>query len=334
MPQPSPGRKTGNKPLLVAVWGLETGDHGYFDVFYPARRVREACERAGVSCRFAFPSELDSFLDAPGTNPETAVFLVRGSAGPAVAGAIETAGFRAVNASGPLVLALDKLETARFLERNGWPTPRTVAFDPPPARGASPVDVSLPFPAVLKPRFGSRGRGVTLVETERALGAALETEFGESLAAPRDEPPPEEYVLQEYVRSSRGRDVRFFFAGDRVLAVAERVAPEGALVSNASRGGALRVPPWAEGPAGKAALERWSAQTLDIARACGLLYGSVDYLYERDAHDGVSLTVCEINGSPGFEALERSLGVDVAFPLVSSILADLGWRGLARSVGD
>ncbi len=364
MRKPSPGRKTGSKPLLVAVWGLETGDYGYFDVFYPACRVREACERAGVSSRFVFPRDLPPLLDGGKLNPETTAFLIRGSAGPDAAASIEAAGFRAVNASRPLALALDKLETARFLERHGWQTPRTVACGPgisgpgisgPNASGVNANRANetrpIPFPAVLKPRFGSRGRGVTLVEDDgalnMALGAALSAALGAAFSRASS---PEGLVLQEYVRSSRGRDVRFFFAGGRVLAVAERIAPQGELVSNASRGGVLRVPPWTTGARGKAELERWSALTLEIARESGLQYGSVDYLYagvetgeeSRDGsapgtdapEAGLSLTVCEINGSPGFEALERELGIDVAGPLVASIVSSLGWRDPARPDGN
>lgn len=323
MRKPLPGQKTGNKPLLVAVWGLATADPEYFDVFYPSRRVREACDRAGISSCCVFPADLPSFLETPRLNPDRVAFLIRSSAGPAVAAAVEDAGFRAINPSRPLALALDKLETARFLERNGWQTPRTVALAPIPDPGDSRVKAPIPFPAVLKPRFGSRGRGVTLVEDARALANAA---------------VPEECVLQEYVKQSRGRDARFFFAGNRVIAVAERVSPSGALISNASEGGLMRRPDWAEGPAGKAALERWSAQTLEIARASGLWYGSVDYLYAgeetRDTRAGPSLTVCEINGSPGFEALERGLELDIAGPLIDSLAADLGWRDSARRDGN
>lgn len=126
-----------------------------------------------------------------------------------------------------------------------------------------------------------------------------------------------------------------------MLAIVERVSPSGALISNASEGGLMRRPDWADGPAGKAALERWSAQTLEIARASGLWYGSVDYLYAgeetrdtRDTRAGPSLTVCEINGSPGFEALERGLELDIAGPLIDSLAADLGWRDSARRDGN
>jgi carbamoyl-phosphate synthase large subunit len=57
----------------------------------------------------------------------------------------------------------DKLKTARFLETNGLPSPRTIDLD-----GGNPRE--LPFPFVLKPRRGgSRSAGVRFVNSEEEL---------------------------------------------------------------------------------------------------------------------------------------------------------------------
>lgn len=53
----------------------------------------------------------------------------------------------------------------------------------------------------------------------------------------------------------------------------------------------------------------------------GLAYGTVDFLFGEEPR----YYVCELNASPGFEALETTLGVDAA----SAILRSAIGRGLA-----
>jgi hypothetical protein len=65
---------------------------------------------------------------------------------------LEEAGVRVLNRPSAVVLAHDKLLTARLLRRAGLPHPRTMLVE-----RHSPVP-DLDFPAVVKPRFGSWGR--------------------------------------------------------------------------------------------------------------------------------------------------------------------------------
>ena len=192
-----------------------------------------------------------------------------------------------------------------MLDRLGIPTPKTAliatlddAFDPGE------------YPLIAKPRHGSRGDRVRLVATA-----------GEARALAASSPiPDDEWLFQEYVASSRGRDLRVFFADGRVVAVVERSS--GSLVSNASSGGEMRL---ARFDAGE--IEPWLDTTRVIAREVGLWYGTVDFLFRsvpdtpcRPSEDPLDLTVCEVNAAPGFEALEKATGYDVAGTLVDGLL--------------
>jgi len=297
---------------LVVVYGLKTLDYGYFSLFYPSRRLAEECTNRSIPLRFLFPRDVSAFLEE---RIDTAlkrdtVCLIRGKVDPATVRLLETAGFYTVNSAASLSLANDKFESARFLQANGWPTPETrlaggtvIASRTVPAGGT--VSAGVRFPLVSKPRFGSRGEGVRLVAgIDELAGLGPDT------------------ILQEYVESSRGRDLRFFFAGDEILAVAGRQAAGNGFVSNANSGGTMR-----SAPHSAAELAPWCAMTLGIARKAGLWYGSVDYLYcaevagtgKRAAAGGLELTVCELNGSPGFEALETECGINIAGPLVERL---------------
>ena len=112
----------------------------------------------------------------------------------------------------------------------------------------------------------------------------------------------------EYVAASRGRDLRVFFSGNRIVAVAERINPAGGLVSNAAEGGLMRRASLPD-PA-----EEWERAAFALAGEAGLLYGSADFLYTGDG----GLTLCEINAAPGFEALERACGIDVAGAVIDA----------------
>jgi gamma-F420-2:alpha-L-glutamate ligase len=299
---------------LAAVWGLETADYGWLPSFPPARRLAEACENRGHALRFFFPRDAARSLAAPPSvarSPDDPLppgpCLIRGAVDLALVRDLEAAGWRCVNPSRAIEVATDKLETQRLLDALGIPTPRAwLASDPtrPRATAARPL--------VAKPRFGSRGAGVRLVRGEEEIAAIV----GGDHAIPADR-----LLLQDFVSASQGRDLRAFFASDRVVAVAERRGPPGALVSNPARGGQSLVPGF--GPRLPA---EWEDVVLRVARAAGLSYGTVDFLYagESDAHgapgDGLELTVCEVNAMPGFTALEEATGIDVADAIVSSAL--------------
>jgi len=280
---------------LVVVYGLKTVDYGYFETFYPSRRLAEECANRSIPLRFLFPRDVPSFLSesvADGIKRDT-ICLIRGKVYPDTVRLLEMAGWRTVNTARALSLANDKIASARFLETNGWPTPETrFAGDIP--RGP---DSAIAFPVVAKPRFGSRGEGVRLVESVGEL-AGLESDT----------------ILQDYIETSRGRDLRFFFAGGAVLTAVLRQASGGGFISNANTGGTMRAAPHTA-----AELVPWNELTLEIARKAGLWYGSVDFLY--CGQGTLDLTVCEINGSPGFEALETECKLDIAGALVDRLAA-------------
>jgi gamma-F420-2:alpha-L-glutamate ligase len=309
---------------LLAVYGLKTRDYGYLSRFYPTARLIEACENRSVPLRFLFPEDVQEFLSGPQVvqaesariasprdfPPEGTVCLVRGRVGVEIIKLLESRGYRCVNPSGATALANDKLETARLLGRLGFPTPRTARL-----ADLNSAFTAADYPLVIKPRHGSRGFGVTLAKTEgEALGNAREIL-----------PDNDEWIAQEYIASSRGRDLRVFFASGELLACVERVAPDGELVSNVAQDGVMRVPSF-----GLALGEPWISMVRAIAEHSRLWYGTVDFLYREaagcpageDKDRPLDLTVCEINAAPGFEALEAATGIDIAGVLIDRLRAD------------
>jgi ribosomal protein S6--L-glutamate ligase len=112
----------------------------------------------------------------------------------------------------------------------------------------------------------------------------------------------QDIVLQEYIRESKGRDIRAIVVGTRVVAVMRRTAKAGEFRSNLHRGG-LGI---------KVKLDRrYSSAAVSATRAMGLEIAGVDML---EGMGGPK--ILEINSSPGLEGIERASGVDVATAIV------------------
>ncbi|GMN04230.1 ATP-grasp domain-containing protein [Erythrobacter sp. MTPC3] len=85
-------------------------------------------------------------------------------------------------------IADDKLETARWLEANGLPFPKSVAGED--RDGIEGLIADIGFPLVVKPRIGARAVGVSLAKDRAELDAALEGRDGlviQQWAGPDDE---------------------------------------------------------------------------------------------------------------------------------------------------
>jgi len=118
------------------------------------------------------------------------------------------------NPPGALVVAHDKLLTARTLRLAGLPHPHTTLLSP-----ALPAAVP-ELPLVLKPRFGSWGRDVELCSTADELDAAL-------LRLQRKPWFREHGALAQEFVEPRGWDLRLVVAGGRVVGAACRIARSG-----------------------------------------------------------------------------------------------------------
>ena len=134
------------------------------------------------------------------------------------------AGVDVLNRPSVLVAAHDKLLTARALRLAGLPHPHTWLI----AEGMPSPAPELPL--VLKPRFGSWGRDVTLCRTAAALDEALER------AAFRGWFREHGALAQELVEPV-GWDLRIVVAGGRVVGAARRIAAPGEWRTNVSLGG-------------------------------------------------------------------------------------------------
>src|SRR5262245_36675011 len=216
---------------------------------------------------------------------------------------LERRGVRVFNSPSALRAMHDKLDTAQVLCRHGVPSPATKhVTDGDPSR-------EIPFPVVVKPRFGSWGRDVTRCKDD--------AEYDQCLEVFRTRPwfRRQGAIVQELVEPL-GRDLRIIVARGEVVGAIERVAAPGDWRTNVALGAVRqRVTPPPEA----------IAAALAAAAAIGGDFIGVDLL----PLPGGGYVVLELNGAVDFTSAYSLDGQDV-FERVALILAREEVPGLAE----
>ena len=188
----------------------------------------------------------------------------------------------------------DKLRSLQILSRHGLGMPATEFVrhreDVLPA-----IERVGGAPVVIKLLEGTQGIGVILAETMEVAAAIVETLHSAK----------QNVLIQKFVAESRGRDIRAFVVGDRVVAAARRVAEGNEFRSNIHRGGQAQ-PVTLD--------EEYQATAVRAAEILGLRVAGVDML-----EGGSGPAIMEVNSSPGLEGIEKATGIDVAGAVIDYV---------------
>ena len=206
--------------------------------------------------------------------------------------ALQEIGVPVWNAARSIERCVDKSATSFLLTRAGLPTPMTWAMESREA--AAEVVRREAGPFVLKPLFGSQGRGLRLIRGEWDL------------------PDPAEvagvYYLQRFVGVEHDgfRDFRVLVSSGRVVAAMMRQSSH--WVTNVKRGGKP-----------VAAVADATMRDLAVAATAvvGANFAGVDMVYDQDGR----LSVLEVNSMPAWSGLQRTTSIDIAATLASDLVA-------------
>lgn len=216
--------------------------------------------------------------------------------GVAVVNHLETMGVPVLNTARGIARSRDKMRCLQLLAGAGIDIPRTVM-----ATEGAPVERLVEevggLPCIIKLLRGTQGVGVMIAGTAGEARTILETFWGLG----------QDVCLQEFVKESRGRDVRALVVGDQVVGAMRRRARRGEFRANLHRGGQGK--PVTLEPA-------YAEVAVRAARLIGLELCGVDLLEGK-----AGPKVLELNSSPGFEGLERATGLDVAGAMVQHALS-------------
>jgi ribosomal protein S6--L-glutamate ligase len=264
-------QKRGHKVEVLNTLRLAIGlDQGDPDLFYYGKPLKET----------------DAILPRIGTS------ITR--YGTAVVRQFEQMDVYTPNTAAGISNSRDKLRSLQILSRHDVGIPTTAYVD-----DKRDVESALErvggAPVIIKLLEGTQGVGVILADKIEIAKAIVET-----LQSSK-----QQVLLQKFVAESKGKDVRAFVIGDRVVAAIRRVAQGQEFRSNVHRGGkaeAITLDPAYEEAAVRA------AQIMGL-RVCG-----VDMLEGKDGPQ-----IMEVNSSPGFEGIEGATKLDIAGEVIDYI---------------
>ena len=211
--------------------------------------------------------------------------------GSAIVRQFEVMGVISANPSQAITRSRDKLRCMQILSGAGLGMPIT-GF----ARRTHDVDDLIKMvggpPLVIKLLEGTQGIGVVLAETKKAASSVIEAFYGLG----------NNILIQEYIKESRGTDIRAFVVDGKVVGAMRRTAKEGEFRSNLHRGGTAEV----------IKLNKTERETaVRAAKELGLTVCGVDML----PSDRGPL-VLEVNSSPGLEGIEKATNKDIAGTII------------------
>jgi ribosomal protein S6--L-glutamate ligase len=193
-----------------------------------------------------------------------------------------------------LVRSRDKLRSLQILSRAGLGLPKTVFtnYSKDVERTLKEVGGA---PVIIKLLEGTQGLGVVLAENKKAAISVIEAFNGLKARV----------IVQEFIKESRGEDIRAFVVDGHVVGAMVRTAKEGEFRSNLHRGGTAKVV--------ELTLEEEIA-AIKAANAMKLGIAGVDMLRSERGP-----LIIEVNSSPGLEGIEIATGVDIAGQIIKYI---------------
>jgi ribosomal protein S6--L-glutamate ligase len=193
-----------------------------------------------------------------------------------------------------LVRSRDKLRSLQILSRAGLGLPKTVFtnYSKDVERTLREVGGA---PVIIKLLEGTQGLGVVLAENKKAAVSVNEAFNGLKARV----------IVQEFIKESRGEDIRAFVVDGHVVGAMVRTAKEGEFRSNLHRGGTAKVV--------ELTLEEEIA-AIKAANAMKLGIAGVDMLRSERGP-----LIIEVNSSPGLEGIESATGVDIAGQIIKYI---------------
>jgi ribosomal protein S6--L-glutamate ligase len=198
---------------------------------------------------------------------------------------------RCLNGSEAITKSRDKLHTLQILSQHGFGVPVT-SFANSSYETKNLIKLVGSAPLVIKLLEGTKGVGVVLAETNKAAESVINA--FRSLKA--------DILVQQYIKESKGQDLRCFVIGDQVVASMERIAQEGEFRANMHLGATAR------------SIEITDEErdlAIRAAKVIGLEIAGVDMVRSNSGPK-----ILEINSSPGLEGIEGVTGIDVAGKMI------------------
>ncbi|WP_033542314.1 ATP-grasp domain-containing protein [Planococcus sp. CAU13] len=266
-----------------------------------AELVAEAAERAGVDARIMKNNDALIDLSADMVLPDFAVMLDKDIL---LGYFLKSRGVPVYNDPAIIDLCDNKAKQYIALASSGLPMPATIIapkvypnFSIRESGYFERVLERLGLPMIIKEGHGSFGMKVYLIETEEQFYAKV------------DELRGIDFVFQEFIEASRGRDIRVNIVGGEIVAAMYRESKTDFRANISNGGEAFPIE----------LTEEQKTISLAAARATGAIFAGVDLLFDADEKP----LVCEVNAAAHIRNILNVTGINVADAMIAYILEDI-----------
>ena len=268
---------------------------------YEIKRLVEEARKENIKIKVIHPEQVDIIITK---NHNKSIFLNGKAVKPpdfiiprlgaytnyhtiAILRNFERLGIYTLNSSQAIQIAKDKLFTHQILSKNDILTPKTMFLH-------SPINIDLvkkhfEFPLILKNLSGSSGSGVFLVKDEKIFKDLI------SLLESSHNTP--QIIIQEFIASSQGNDLRVLVIGNKAVACMLRMAGKNEFKANFSCGASVCAFP---------ITDKIKELVLKTCKVLNLEYAGIDLLFGKEGY-----CVCEANSASGFQGLESCCDINV-----------------------
>ena len=213
---------------------------------------------------------------------------------------LESLGFKVFNSAKAIEICDNKALTALKLNEANIKTPKTI-LAPKTFEGVlynnfkflDTAEKELGYPMIIKEVFGSFGKQVYLVNN-RDEATKLINDLGYK-----------DFLMQEFIEESSGRDIRINVVGGKVISAMGRVN-ENDFRSNISNGGVMKQ---------VNLTKNQETIAINACKALGLDFAGVDVLYGKEGP-----IICEVNSNPHFKSSLECTGIDLSEEIIKYIL--------------
>jgi ribosomal protein S6--L-glutamate ligase len=273
------------------------------DNFVP-KKLKEEAEKKGIETEIINPTNCyislsngDSYISHEGTKFMGADYCIPRLSEDnleykvAIMDHLEKMGIKSLNSGTAMRNCSNKVITQILLTKADISTPKTALITSDEQLEFAVKSIGEKFPVIIKTLFGTHGVGVIRADSMASLKSIVQQLLKSGT----------EFMLQEFIEHDES--ARVYILGDEVIASVMRDIPKDDFRSNAHQGAKLKL---------HEPTDEEKKVCIAAANAVGANFSAVDYIKADD-----KIIVLEVNGSPGFEALQEVVDDNIAEKVIT-----------------
>lgn len=291
--------KKTNSELMGRFIVSENYSYGHAEAEKPLRQ-KSICEKQLLMREASYemqPLRQESMRETPCDIPDFVLFWDKDVK---LARMMEKAGFKVFNSADAIERCDDKARTNIALAGEGIRMPKTFVspltyFDEglDGEEFASNIESQIPYPVVVKDCMGSFGEQVCLAHNREELLRIIRS---------KGRTP---FIVQEFIRTSQGRDLRIYVAGGKARATIMRFNNKDFRANYVDGADMKAFSP----------TRKQEEMAVRVAELLGLTFGGIDILFGENDEP----VFCEANSNAHFKKLYTVTGVNMAEEIIKCI---------------